>query len=69
MKCPHCEYDDHKSPDHKYSDFYRPDGNRMQIRRIVGDRFKWNYDIASIVGCPSCKKVFIDTMETQPNEH
>ena len=66
MKCPHCNYVDlTRDPTRRpviapgeHGRFFQPHGNLMQLlRRSLNDH---SQDVASIVGCPNCKKLFID---------
>lgn len=59
MKCPHCNYEDKRSEDSKFNSFFMYDGNTLQLTRRVGNRHAYIIETAAIVGCPSCKKVFI----------
>ncbi|MCK5603956.1 hypothetical protein KAR91_18860 [Candidatus Pacearchaeota archaeon] len=68
MKCPHCGYVDViKNAAKRTKDpgvcgkFFEPFGNSMQLQRNIGKpRCRQVIEIASIIGCPHCKKVFID---------
>ena len=68
-KCPYCDYTDilygaylpsgsRKKELGEYGKFFEPPGNSMQLMRKDKSRC---VDIASIVGCPKCKKMFIET--------
>lgn len=58
MKCPHCEYQETEPTEDADSGLFWKVSNQICLERACG--FMETQKSARLMGCPSCKKVFVD---------
>ena len=68
MKCPHCDYFDGWNPDSltyingDKGAYYTSNSLNILVRRKYDSYSGDEFSNAKIVGCPNCKKIFMETV-------